>query len=139
MSRGYPNPVLKLPAGQALLALTSEQRAPLEAVMRDLRAQANEEAERSWKKRKGPMAAYWRAVSTYARHIAHALSRRAQGGQGGSTLRPPSNQTEALEAFVAECEYYIGNPSAWDEYSENVSELLRRHVAAAKYALAVQP
>lgn len=42
--------------------------------MRELRAQANDEAESAWKRRKGPMAAYWRAVSTYARHLAHALS-----------------------------------------------------------------
>lgn len=42
--------------------------------MRDLRDQANTEAENAWRRRKGPMAAYWRAVSTYARHMAHALS-----------------------------------------------------------------
>jgi len=75
---GYLNPLLKLPAGRALLALPPEQRAPLEAVLRELRDQANTEAERSWAKRKGPMAAYWRAVSTYARHTAHALSSSAQ-------------------------------------------------------------
>lgn len=72
---GYANPLLKLPAGRALLALPAADRARIEAVMRELRDQANKEAERSWAKRKGPMAAYWRAVATYARHIAHALSR----------------------------------------------------------------
>ena len=70
---GYLNPLLKLPAGRALLSLPAEQRAPLEALMRELREQANDEAENAWKRRKGPMAAYWRAVSTYARHTAHAL------------------------------------------------------------------
>lgn len=72
---GYINPLLRLPAGRALLELPAEQRAPLEALLRELRAQADEEAEKSWKKRKGPMAAYWRAVATYARHAAHALSK----------------------------------------------------------------
>jgi hypothetical protein len=72
---GYLNPLLELPAGRALMQLPPEQRAPLEALLRELRAQADIEAERSWKKRKGPMAAYWRAVSTYARHLAHALSK----------------------------------------------------------------
>ena len=72
---GYLNPLLRLPAGRALLDLPAEQRAPLEAVLRQLRSQADAEAERSWKKRKGPMAAYWRAVATYARHAAHALSK----------------------------------------------------------------
>lgn len=72
---GYLNPLLKLPAGRALLALPQADRERIEAVMRELREQANSEAEKSWKKRKGPMAAYWRTVATYARHIAHALSK----------------------------------------------------------------
>jgi hypothetical protein len=82
---GYINPLLDLPAGRELLALPAEQRAPLEAVLRALREQANEEAERSWKRRKAPMAAYWRAVSTYARHTAHALSEAAQKGRVGQS------------------------------------------------------
>ncbi|NKF95650.1 hypothetical protein GO290_02740 [Ralstonia solanacearum] len=75
---GYLNPLLKLPAGKALLDLPAEQRAPLEAVLRELRDQANAEAENAWRRRKGPMAAYWRAVATYARHTAHALSNACQ-------------------------------------------------------------
>ncbi|PPE72716.1 hypothetical protein C3942_16845 [Solimonas fluminis] len=71
---GYINPLLNLPAGKALLQLPAEDRARIEAVMRQLRDQANAEAENAWRRRKGPMAAYWRAVATYARHIAHALS-----------------------------------------------------------------
>lgn len=74
---GYMNPLLKLPAGQALLTLPEEDRRRIEAVMRQLRDQANREADNAWKRRKGPMAAYWRAVATYARHIAHALSKPA--------------------------------------------------------------
>ncbi|MGH8446491.1 MAG: hypothetical protein ACREVL_14560 [Solimonas sp.] len=72
---GYDNPLLKLPAGRALQALPAEDRARIEAVCRELRDQANTEAENAWRRRKGPMAAYWRAVATYARHIAHALSK----------------------------------------------------------------
>ncbi|NIF40203.1 hypothetical protein F3J14_04645 [Burkholderia sp. Tr-862] len=75
---GYLNPLLKLPAGKALLNLPAEQRAALEAVLRELRDQANAEAENAWRRRKGPMAAYWRAVATYARHTAHALSSATQ-------------------------------------------------------------
>ncbi|UVM23798.1 hypothetical protein [Pseudomonas wadenswilerensis] len=75
---GYINPLLKLPAGRALLELPAEDRARIEAVLRELRAQADAEAEKSWLRRKGPMAAYWRAVSTYARHLAHAVSHNAQ-------------------------------------------------------------
>jgi len=72
---GYINPLLDLPAGRRLQELPPEQRAAIAEVMRDLRHQANDKAEESWQKRKGPMAAYWRAVSTYARHLAHALTR----------------------------------------------------------------
>ncbi|KWU22265.1 hypothetical protein [Achromobacter xylosoxidans] len=71
---GYINPLLRLPAGQALQQLPKADRERIEAVMRDLRDQANSEAETAWRRRKAPMAAYWRAVSTYARHIAHALA-----------------------------------------------------------------
>lgn len=74
---GYINPLLKLPSGRALLDLPADDRARIETVMRELRDQANIEAENSWKRRKGPMAAYWRAVSTYARHLAHALSHKS--------------------------------------------------------------
>jgi hypothetical protein len=83
---GYLNPLFNLPAGRALLALPAEQRAPLEALLRELRDQANVEAENAWRRRKGPIAAYWRAVSTYARHTAHALS---SAGQKWSRSAPP--------------------------------------------------
>lgn len=72
---GYVNPLLDLDAGRELLALPPQDRLRIERVMRDLRKQANTEAEKAWRRRKAPMAAYWRCVSTYARHMAHALSR----------------------------------------------------------------
>ncbi len=83
---GYENPLLRLPAGKALMNLPAEMRAPLEAVLRDLRAQADAEAENAWKRRKGPMAAYWRAVSTYARHTAHALSKKCAQQERSSNV-----------------------------------------------------
>ncbi|MCB5187401.1 hypothetical protein LG200_05200 [Methylobacillus caricis] len=73
---GYINPLLQLPAGKKLLELPASERQLIENVMRELRLQANDEADKAWKRRKGPMAAYWRAVATYARHIAHACSQR---------------------------------------------------------------
>lgn len=73
---GYLNPLLNLPAGRALLDLPEEDRRRIEAVMRELRDQANQEAEKAWRRRKGPMASYWRGVSTYARHLAHALTKK---------------------------------------------------------------
>lgn len=70
---GYINPLLRLPAARDLLNLSPAQRRAMALLLRQLRDQANTEAEQAWQRRKGPMAAYWRAVSTYARHTAHAL------------------------------------------------------------------
>lgn len=102
---GYANPLLKLPAAQRLLALPPEQREVIEALMRDLRRDADKLAEQSWKKRKGPMAAYWRAVATYARHVAHALSKGTHGERQEGQPREAPAVVEAparLEAAVLE-------------------------------------
>jgi hypothetical protein len=72
---GYINPLMRLPAARRLMELPPEQREPLEQLLRELRADADREAENAWRRRKGPMAAYWRAVATYARHVAHMLSK----------------------------------------------------------------
>lgn len=93
---GYLNPLLDLDAGRELLALPPQDRARIARVMRDLRRQANVEADKAWKRRKGPMAAYWRAVSTYARHMAHALDHdertapAARRAVGDFTLQAPA-------------------------------------------------
>jgi hypothetical protein len=94
---GYTNPLLGLPAGKKLLALPAADRARIEAVMRELREQANDLAELSWKRRKSPMATYWRAVSTYARHLAHALS----GGRQDQ-LPPVPDATDATAQMLRE-------------------------------------
>ena len=55
---GYINPLLELPAGRELQALPVADRQRLTRVLRELRTQANDEAEKAWARRKGPMAAY---------------------------------------------------------------------------------
>ena len=70
------NPVLGLPAVARLQALPRPAREALAAVLGDLARDAGERAEASWRRRKAPMAAYWKAVSVYARHIARAIERR---------------------------------------------------------------
>lgn len=67
------NPVLALPAMARLRALSSSENKAVEGVLRDLAVAAAERAERAWKKNKGPMAAYWKAVGVYAKHTARAL------------------------------------------------------------------
>lgn len=67
------NPLLGLPATSRLQALSPDCRDALAGVLADLAIEADRKAEDSWRRRKGPMAAYWRAVSIYARHTRRAL------------------------------------------------------------------
>lgn len=69
------NPILALPACRRLLALDPETRAVVADILRDLATEADQLAEESWRRRKGPMAAYWRAVCTYAKHLSRAVRR----------------------------------------------------------------
>ena len=91
---GYINPLLDLPAGRELVRLPRHERERIEAMMRALRDQANTEAEKCWQRRKGPMAAYWRAVATYARHIAHAVS-RPPGDHAALDIPPAAGNEDA--------------------------------------------
>lgn len=67
------NPVLALPAFKALAARPRAERVALAELLRDLGHDATGRANESWRKHKGPMAAYWKACAVYARHIARAL------------------------------------------------------------------
>ena len=69
------NPVLALPSAQRLQELTPRERERVAAVLMDIRSEARVKAEDSWRRSKGPMAAYWKAVATYAGHIARATRR----------------------------------------------------------------
>ena len=67
------NPVLTLPSAQDLKDLPAETRAILRALLNDIGQDASLRAQKCWRTRKAPMAAYWKVVSVYARHIARAL------------------------------------------------------------------
>lgn len=67
------NPVLGLAAISRLQALPAACREPLGALLRDLGADASARADACWARNKAPMAAYWKAVGVYARHIARAV------------------------------------------------------------------
>ena len=71
--RDVRNPVLALPAAQRLMDLPPETRALLAEILKDIAVDANARAQNSWAKSKGPMAAYWKAVSVYAKHIRGVL------------------------------------------------------------------
>ena len=74
------NPVLALPAARRLRDAPAPARALLAGLLDDLAADARQRAEACWRKHKAPMAAYWKAVAVYAKHLARAL--RAGGIAG---------------------------------------------------------
>lgn len=67
------NPLMKLPEARALIEFLDanpELRDQFKALLKSLRLACNSEAHRSWKKNKGPMAAYWMAARAYVGHCA---------------------------------------------------------------------
>jgi hypothetical protein len=70
---GVRNPVLALPAVAKLQALPASVRFLIRLAFTELAADAGERAEKCWRKSKAPMAAYWRACSTYAKHFGRAV------------------------------------------------------------------
>jgi hypothetical protein len=67
------NPLLALPAAQQLANLPPEAARALRALLLEIRADARQRAEISWRTHKAPMAAYWKAVAVYAGHTARVL------------------------------------------------------------------
>jgi len=69
------NPILMLPSMQKLMSLPAGERLEIAGLLDELSKDAGERAQKSWRQNKGPMAAYWKAVSVYAKHIRAALRR----------------------------------------------------------------
>lgn len=84
------NPVLSLPSIQALQQLDPHTRALLRSLLLEMRADARVRADKCWRTRKPPLAAYWAAVSVYAGHIARALMRPDQHELDSTTPTPCS-------------------------------------------------
>lgn len=70
------NPLLALPAFKRLAAeLQPESRALLLEALAELRRDMAERGETSWRQRKAPMAAYWKAAAVYCGHIRRVIAR----------------------------------------------------------------
>ena len=72
------NPVLALPAANSIADLPEPARAALDAMLREISADAQLRAEKAWRTHKGPMAAYWKAIAVYSRHMARVSSGEAR-------------------------------------------------------------
>lgn len=67
------NPVLSLPGVAELQQFPPEMRDALARVIGAIGNDARVRAQESWRKNKGPMAAYWKAVGAYSTHLKRAL------------------------------------------------------------------
>lgn len=67
------NPLKVLPSFQRIRSLPPESRQALRALMVEMSQDAGARAEKCWRKSKPPMAAYWKAVAVYAKHVARLL------------------------------------------------------------------
>lgn len=67
------DPMLRLEHHAALRGLPDDAKTALRLVLLDLRADAQTQAANAWRRHKGPMAAYWKAVSVYAGHFARLV------------------------------------------------------------------
>ena len=62
------NPLVSLASAQRLAELPAEARGVLFELLEDLALDSRQRSDAAWAKRKPMMAAYWRAVSIYAKH-----------------------------------------------------------------------
>ncbi|MGL4966144.1 MAG: hypothetical protein ACRC67_33295 [Inquilinus sp.] len=69
------NPVLALPAMDRFRLLDAAQRQAVEGLLRDISRHAAAQAEHCWRRKKAPMAVYWKVVSVYAKHAARAIAK----------------------------------------------------------------
>lgn len=67
------NPLLALPAAQAMLALPPEARLALKLLLKDLSKDCRKRAIKAWESHKAPMATYWKAQAVYANHAQRLL------------------------------------------------------------------
>lgn len=71
--REVRNPILGLPAARRVHRLSEAQRGQLADLLSELAVDAAARAQHCWSRHKAPMAAYWKACSVYARHLARVL------------------------------------------------------------------
>jgi hypothetical protein len=74
------NPLLSLPGlVDAFATLPPEAVRALDVFLDVLASNARSKAETCWQKHKPPMAAYWKAIAVYARHLRLAVRTARQG------------------------------------------------------------
>jgi len=67
------NPCLRLGAVKEIFEISRDAQEALSLVLVDLHIDAKKRAENCWKKCKPPLAAYWKGVAVFARHLARVI------------------------------------------------------------------
>jgi hypothetical protein len=101
---GYINPLLELPAGRELQALPEMTGSASPACCASCARRPTTRPKRHGHAAR-PMAAYWRAVATYARHTAHAL----KGSDTSRRTADPRRQHLRVPVFPEEKELIEAN------------------------------
>lgn len=70
------NPLTTLPAAKKIAALPFDVRALLRELLLELRDDCRKRADKAWRTRKPPVAAYWAAMGVYAGHLARLVARK---------------------------------------------------------------
>jgi hypothetical protein len=66
----------------------------------------------------------------------HSLIQPSEMKANSRLIASAPELAEALSDGIDNLEYYVNNPSAWDHYSENVSERIGLFIKSARAALA---
>ena len=82
------NPMLALSEVQDAANLPPVAREALRSMLVAVSKACREKGDEAWRKRKPPMAAYWKSNAVHARHLAHALATVA--AENKSFLQSPS-------------------------------------------------
>lgn len=94
------NPLLDLPSARRIRALPPDTRMALADLLGELSRDARDRAERSWRRHKAPMAAYWKAVSVYAAHLRRVV--HPVKGEGGQNSAPDGSSRSSRSRPVGE-------------------------------------
>lgn len=97
------NPILTLPSVARLRALSPEARLVLQDILLDIQTDARLRAERSWRSRKPPVAAYWAACGVYAGHIARAIGPGPGRRQRGRVPKMPPARAATPTREITRC------------------------------------
>lgn len=118
------NPLFDLPAGVAMLDLPATHRFPLQMLCQKVRTAALAEAAEAWRRRKAPMALYYRMLSTYA-GLTGRMLREGAGSAKKALARHSVHRSDALAVFFRALSTYARHAAHAASIESNASPIAR--------------